>query len=85
MGLSSFVFAGRARAIVRSSLVKGVTSLMMHPIKPGGPSNPAASSGSASYTSVVGSMASGGGICSSSWISTSKARAGRVACLWEGH
>ena len=80
VGSKRVVSNGRARAIVRSIIVKGSSSLMMHPTKPGGPSNPAARSGSASYTSVIGSVASGGGVWSSSWISTISARAGRAAC-----
>ena len=52
---------GMARAIVRSIGITGWISLMMHPMNPGGPSKPAARSGSASYTSVTGSVTSGGG------------------------
>ena len=47
-GLPGVVFRGWAKAIVHSSGVNGLISLMMHPIKPGNPSKPAASSGSAS-------------------------------------
>ena len=47
-GLSGVVFRGRAKAIVHFRGVNGLISLMMHPIKPGNPSKPAASSGSAS-------------------------------------
>ena len=68
-----------------SMVVKGISSLIMYPTKPGGPSNPAVTSGSAAYTSVIGSVASGGGVWSSLWISCSSARAGRVAYRWEGH
>ena len=74
-----------ARAIVCSFVVSGISSLMMHPTKPGAPSNPAASSRSASYTSVIDSATSVGGVCSSSWISTRRARAGRGACRGDGH
>ena len=54
------VFWGLATAIVCSRGVNGLVSLMMHPINPGCPSKPAVRSGSASYTSVTGSMTSGG-------------------------
>ena len=49
---------GTARAMVRSRDVNGVISLIMHPTIWGCPSNPAARSGSASYTSVIDSAAS---------------------------
>ena len=47
-GLPGVVFRGRAKAIVHSRGFNGLISLMMHPIKPGNSSKPAARSGSAS-------------------------------------
>ena len=47
-GPPGVISCGIARAMVRSRGVNGTVSLMMHPMYPGEPSNPAARSGSAS-------------------------------------
>ena len=62
MGSKRVVPNETARVIVCSIVVSGTSSLMMHPTKPGAPSNPAARSGSASYTSVIDSATSMGGM-----------------------
>ena len=85
VGSDRVVPNGTARAMACSTVVSGINSLMMHPTKLGAPSNPATRSGSASFTFVVDSATSVGGVWSSSWISTRSARARRVACHEDGH
>ena len=76
---------GTATASACSLFVNGFNSLMMHPMTVGDPSKAWASSGSATYIFAMDSSLLSGGGWASSWISTSRAHAGRVVCRGEGH
>ena len=73
---------GTATASACSSFVNGFNSLMMHLMMVVDPSKAWASS---AYISATDSSSLAGGGWASSWISTSRARAGRVFCRGEGH